>query len=95
MWYDSEENFAAGVEPTTTFIHRKGGFWVFNTRGEVTLYGNTKAYVAVNNIFDLNRHPIFIALDTTPCILNPTRQNGACGNSMPGREFIVGMQSRW
>ncbi|MBX9847571.1 MAG: TonB-dependent receptor [Xanthobacteraceae bacterium] len=95
MWYDTEENFAAGVEPTTTFIHRKGGFWVFNTRGEVTLYGNTKAYIAVNNIFDLNRHPIFIALDTTPCILNPTRQNGACGNSMPGREFIVGMQSRW
>jgi vitamin B12 transporter len=95
MWYDSEENFIAGIEPTTTFIHRKGGFWVYNTRGEVTITGQTKLYAAVNNIFDLNRHPIFIGLDQTPCILNPTRQNGACGNSMPGREFIVGLQSRW
>ena len=38
---------------------------------------------------------IFIALDQTPCIANPIFQNGACGNSMPGREFIVGLQGRW
>jgi vitamin B12 transporter len=95
MWYDTEENFVAGIEPSTTFIHRKGGYWVFNTRGEVNISKQTKLYAAVNNIFDLNRHPIFIGLDTTPCILNPTRQNGACGNSMPGREFVVGLQSRW
>jgi len=95
MWYDTEENFAPGVEPTTTFIHRKGGFWVINARGEVTITGQTKFYAAVNNIFDLNRHPIFIGLDQTPCILAPARQNGACGNSMPGREFVVGLQSRW
>jgi len=38
---------------------------------------------------------IFIALDQTPCLANPTFQNGACGNSMPGREFVVGLQGRW
>jgi vitamin B12 transporter len=52
-------------------------------------------FTAVNNIFDINQHPIFIALDQTPCIANPTFQNGGCGNSMPGREFIVGVQGRW
>jgi len=55
----------------------------------VTLFG------AVNNIFDINQHPIFIALDTIPCVANQANQNGSCGNSMPGREFIVGLQGRF
>ena len=49
----------------------------------------------MNNIFDINDHPIFIGLDSTPCGANLVNQNGACGNSMPGREFIVGAQVRF
>ena len=96
MWYDTEEVFLIPQgEPNNTYIHRKGAFWVMNARGEVTVKPGVSVYAAVNNIFDVNQHPIFIALDQSPCLLNPARQNGACGNSMVGREFIVGLQSRW
>jgi len=96
MWYDTEEAFLIPQgEPNANFIHRKPAFWVANARGEVTVKPGVTVYAAVNNIFDINQHPIFIALDQSPCLLNPARQNGACGNSMPGREFIVGLQSRW
>jgi outer membrane receptor for ferrienterochelin and colicin len=74
---------------------RKSPFWVWYTRYEVGIAKGLKLFAAVNNIFDLNQHPIFIALDEVPCIANPVFQNGACGNSMPGREFIVGLQGRW
>ncbi|MCC7251066.1 hypothetical protein [Hyphomicrobium sp.] len=49
----------------------------------------------LNNLFDVNEHPIFITLDKKPCIANPTSQNGGCGTSMPGREYLVGLQWRW
>ncbi len=49
---------------------------------------------AVNNVFDVNQHPIFIALDQNPCGASLAAQNGACGNSMPGRQFILGFQIR-
>ena len=86
---------AVAGEPNANFIHRKPAFWVANARGEVTVKPGVTVYAAVNNIFDINQHPIFIALDQTPCLANPTFQNGACGNSMPGREFVVGLQGRW
>lgn len=96
MWYDTEEAIQIPqFQPNTAYIHRKPAFWVMNARGEVTVRPGVTAYAAVNNIFDINQHPIFIALDQTPCILIVASQNGACGNSMPGRQFIVGMQSRW
>ena len=54
-----------------------------------------KLFAAVNNIFDVNNHPIFIAQDATPCTANRVNQNcAACGNSMPGREVIAGFQFR-
>jgi vitamin B12 transporter len=43
----------------------------------------------------VNNHPIFIAQDTTPCTAFQANQNGACGNSMPGREVIAGFQFRF
>ena len=54
-----------------------------------------KLFAAVNNLFDLNRHPIFIALDRAPCIANPAYQNGGCGTSMAGRELMVGLQAEF
>ena len=54
-----------------------------------------KLFAAVNNIFDINNHPIFIAQDCHAVHRQPANQNGACGNSMPGREVIVGVQFRF
>ena len=64
-------------------------------RGEVEVRKGFKLFAAMNNIFDINDHPIFIGLDSSPCGANPTNQNGACGNSMPGREVIVGAQVKF
>ena len=64
-------------------------------RGEIGVKKVCKLFAAMNNIFDINAHPIFIGLDSSPCGNNLVLQNGACGNSIPGREFIVGAQVRF
>ncbi|CAN7658311.1 TonB-dependent receptor [Pseudorhodoferax sp. LjRoot39] len=92
MWYDTEENLLIPQgEPSSTFIHRKGAFTVWNLRADVRVSPGVKLYAGVNNLFDLNRHPIFIALDRSPCTANAAFQNGGCGTSMPGRELLVGL----
>jgi vitamin B12 transporter len=68
---------------------------VWNSRLEVEVIKDLKLFAAVNNIFDVNNHPIFIAQDATPCTANRVNQNGGCGNSMPGREVIAGFQFRF
>jgi vitamin B12 transporter len=95
MWYDSEERFVSGVEPTSSYIHRKDPFWVWNIRGDIELAEGVKFFAGVNNLFNVNEHPILIATDTEPCIADPAYQNGGCGTSMPGRELLAGLQWRW
>ncbi|HRN86982.1 TonB-dependent receptor [Hyphomicrobium sp.] len=95
MWYDTEEWLIPSAEPDRNFVHRKGPFWVWNIRGDIELTEGLKLFAGINNLFDVNEHPIFIALDTQPCIALPARQNGGCGTSMPGREYIAGLQWRW
>ena len=71
--------------------HRNGQFSLHqNLLGGVYLL-----FAAVNNLFDVNNHPIFIAQDSIPCTALQANQNGACGNSMPGREVIVGAQVKF
>jgi len=98
MWYNTEERLSPIYFPgqvSSTTVYRKPPFWVWNARGEVDVYKGVKLFGAINNIFDVNQHPIFIALDQTPCTANRALQNNSCGNSMPGREFLVGVQIRW
>ncbi|UYN95627.1 MAG: TonB-dependent receptor [Enhydrobacter sp.] len=98
MWYNTEEALSPVFFPgqvRNTTVYRKAPFWVWNTRGEIEVRKGITLFAAVNNIFDMNQHPIFIALDTNPCGANLPQQNGSCGNSMPGREVIVGFQLRW
>ncbi len=98
MWYNTEESlspvFFPGQNRTVT-VYRKDSYWTWNTRLDVEVLKGVTLFGAVNNIFDINQHPIFIALDTIPCVANQANQNGSCGNSMPGREFIVGLQGRF
>jgi vitamin B12 transporter len=98
MWYNTEEALSPIFFPgqvRNTTVYRKDPFWVWNTRGELEIRKGITLFAAVNNIFDVNDHPIFIALDQNPCRANLVQQNGSCGNSMPGREVIVGFQLRW
>jgi vitamin B12 transporter len=99
MWWDTEETFVGGFEPNSEFVHRKGSFWVFNLHGLYHVPDNTRLFGVrlpkgltlfghVNNIFDRNQHPIFFALDREPRVLGTS--NGGVGNSLPGREFVVG-----
>ena len=98
MWYNTEESLNPLLFPgqiRSSTVYRKPPFWVWNMRGEVEVRKGVKLFAAVNNIFDINDHPIFIGLDSTPCGANLVNQNGACGNSMPGRQLIVGAQVRF
>jgi vitamin B12 transporter len=98
MWYNTEESlnpllFPGQVRNTT--VYRKDAFWVWNTRAEIEVHKGVKFFGALNNIFDVNNSPIFIGLDQQPCGNNGVAQNGSCGNSMPGREFIIGAQVKF
>jgi vitamin B12 transporter len=98
MWYNTEESLNPLLYPgqiRTSTVYRKMPFWVWNMRGEVEVKKGFKLFAALNNIFDINDHPIFIGLDSSPCGNNLVNQNGACGNSIPGREMIVGGQVRF
>jgi vitamin B12 transporter len=97
MWYNTEESLSPVYFPgqaRNTTVYRKDAFWVWNLRSEIELVKDVKLFGAVRNLFDENQHPIYIALDEIPCVANQANQNGSCGNSIPGREFIVGLQAR-
>ncbi len=98
MYYNTEESlnpilFPGQVRNTT--VYYKDAFWVWNTRAEIEMHKGVKFFAAINNIFDVNNSPIFIGLQQQPCGDNQVAQNGSCGNSMPGREFIIGAQVRF
>lgn len=97
VWYDTEEALLIPfAEPNMTFIHRKDPFWQLNVRGSVGLPRGLRLYGAVNNLFDVNEHPIFIANDKDPRLADPRFQNGfPLGTSMPGRNFEVRLQARF
>lgn len=99
VWYDTEETLAAGVEPSSSYIHQKPAFWVWNARLEGEIRPGLTAYLAMNNIFNVNQHALFIALDQTPFLgsqaVSNTNGIGNPGNSMPGREIVLGMQARF
>ena len=93
MWYDTEENLQAWAEPNRSYIHRKSPFTVVNLRGDVQLMRDVKLFAAVNNLFNVNEHPIFIGLDQQPYKLDPRFANGGYGTSMPGRMFQIGVRA--
>jgi vitamin B12 transporter len=96
MWYNTEENLLIPQgEPNREFIHRKKPFWIVNARLDVELSANVTVFASANNIFNLNQHPIFIALDQKPFIGDARLSNGGFGNSLPGRNVIVGLQARF
>lgn len=99
IWYDTEETLVAGAEPSTSFIHQKPAFWTWNARLEAELRPGLTGFVAMNNMFNVNQHALFIALDRSPFIGSPAVSNtngiGNPGNSMPGREIVAGLQARF
>lgn len=97
MYYNTEENLLIPQgEPLREFVHRKGAFWVWNLRATVALAPDRlpglRAFGAVNNIFDKNYHPIFIATERLPYVSDARFSTGGRGNSAPGREFIGGLR---
>ncbi len=95
MDYNTEESLSPMFFPgqvRTVTVYEKGAFWVWNLRSEVEVRKGVKFIGVLNNVFDVNEHPIFIALDQNPCRANIGAQNGSCGNSIPGREFWAGIQ---
>lgn len=96
MWYDTEENLLTPIaEPNRNFIHRKSPFWTVSLRGEYQVNESLQITAAIQNIFDKNEHPIFIAIDDEPSLADLRFYNGAAGTSMPGREVSVGVKLRF
>ncbi|MDR1041144.1 MAG: TonB-dependent receptor [Deltaproteobacteria bacterium] len=91
VYYDTEENLIRPkFEPVSNWIHRKSPFWVFNLYGEASVTDSVTVYGGVNNVFNKNYHPLFIALDDGNTYLNSS--NGGQGTSSPGAEFYLGVK---
>ena len=92
VYYDTEEGlYRPQFEPSSDFIHRKAPFMVWNLNGELGLSDSWTVYAGLNNLFNKNQHPLFIAIDDgTQYLSNPN--DGGYGTSMPGREFYVGLK---
>lgn len=96
VWYNTEENLLIPqAEPYREYIWRKDPFWTWNLRGEVELAKGVKLYAQVTNLFNVNNHPLFIALDKRPILADLRFFNGGIGTSMPGRDVQVGLQARF
>lgn len=96
MYYESEENLLIPQgEPFRTFIHGKNPFWLLDANFRYMLNRRFTVWTAVNNLLNLNQHPIFIALNRTPIIADTRFSNGGVGNSLPGRAFVAGVDFRW
>jgi vitamin B12 transporter len=91
VWYNTEEGLVIPkYEPYSTYIHRKKPFWVANYYGEISFSKSFTVYGGVNNIFNKNYHPLFIAIDDgTPYLAT---SNGGTGTSNPGREWYLGVK---
>ncbi|MDO9499363.1 TonB-dependent receptor [Falsiroseomonas sp.] len=97
MYYDTEENLLIPeAEPYRSFIHRKDPVWVWNLRGSFQPMPDAapglRVFGAINNIFDTNYHPIFIAIAGDSFQGDARFANGGRGNSAPGREFTAGLR---
>lgn len=96
MHYDTEENLRIpAAEPFREFVHRKGAVWVWNLRASAQPIAdrpNLRVFGAVNNLFDENHHPIFVATASAPFLGDARFANGGFGNSAPGREFLGGLR---
>ncbi|HEV7457030.1 MAG TPA: TonB-dependent receptor [Roseococcus sp.] len=95
--YDTEENLLIpAAEPFREYIHRKGPFWVWNLRGSFQPLPEQapglRIFGAINNLFDVNNHALFIATAGQPFLGDARFSNGGLGNSMPGREFTAGLR---
>lgn len=96
VWYDTEENLLIPQgEPSSTYIHRKSPFWQVNLTGDVQVTPAITLFGAVNNLFNVNQHPLFIAIDNGKNIADLRFYNGSGGTSMPGRDFQFGLRGRF
>jgi vitamin B12 transporter len=94
--YNTEEALLIPLaEPNSNFIHRKPAYWLWRVRGEVRFGASVAAFAAINNLFDKNYHPLFIALDREPVLGDLRFFNGGRGTSAPGREVLAGLKFRF
>ena len=96
VWYNTEENLLVpAAEPYREYIWRKDPFFLVNIRGEVDLMPGVKLFAQVRNLFDVNYHPLFIAIaGQQPTLADLRLYNGGGGTSAPGRDLQLGLQGR-
>ena len=97
VWYNTEENLRVpAAEPYREYIWRKDPFVLVNLRGEVDLLPGVKLFAQVRNLFDVNYHPLFIAIaGQQPTLADLRFYNGGGGTSAPGRDVQIGLQARF
>jgi vitamin B12 transporter len=95
LWYNSEEHLNIPGQVANVTVFELKPYTVWNMRSELKVADNWTVWAKINNIFNLDYNPILIALYQTPCIGNLAWANGSCGNSMPGREIILGVTGRF
>lgn len=95
LYYDTEESLVAGAEPDSRYVHRKGSSWLMNLRGDWYVTDALTVFGGIDNLWDVNDHPLFIATDSVPYRGDPVSSNGGLGNSQAGRSAYVGATWRF
>lgn len=90
-YYDTEEWLTTETNRAT--VQRKDPFWVFGLRANWYAMDGLTVFGGVDNLFDINEHPKFIALSGDGCTGDMSRSNGGCGNSIAGRSFYLGAKA--
>jgi vitamin B12 transporter len=95
IWYETEENLLVPqVEPSRTWVHRKEAYWMWSLGGTVPLGQGLHLRATANNLLNANVHSTFIATNTTPFLGDARFSNGGHGNSLPGRNIVLGLEWR-
>ncbi|KTS30693.1 TonB-dependent receptor [Methylobacterium indicum] len=97
VWYNTEENLRVpGAEPSRDYIWRKDPFVLVNLRGEIDVIPGVRLFAQVRNLFDVNYHPLFVAIaGQQPTLADLRFYNGSGGTSAPGRDVQIGLQARF
>ena len=96
MWYNTEERLLLPGQLVNVTAYRKEPVLgvVHALRGRVSPRGSPCSRRSTTSSTSTSTRSS--SRSTRPLASQiPTFQNGACGNSMPGREFVVGLQGRW
>lgn len=91
FWWFTEER----LNGIPRQVNEYPSFFLTNVQFRYFLNDNAHLFAGVNNLFNVNASSVFLARNEEPLLSDPAFRNGGVGNSLPGRQFVVGFDIRF